>query len=107
MTMTNDASITVTGPALTDVIAAGLECVGLPADDALRVARLMAQADQQGSDGHGIIRLPQYIKRIQAGGMNVSPNIHVVSERAGMAVVDGDNGMGTWLCRSSGLWMSR
>jgi len=92
--MTIDASITATGPALTDFIGAGLECVGLPPDDAQQVARLMAQADLQGSDGHGIIRLPQYVKRIQAGGMNVRPNIHVVSERAATALVDGDNGMG-------------
>src|ERR1039457_3641402 len=94
MTFKNDLSITVAVPALTDFIASGLERVGLSADDSLRVAQLMAQADQQGSDGHGIIRMPQYIKRIQAGGMNVRPSIRVLSECAGTALVDGDNGMG-------------
>jgi LDH2 family malate/lactate/ureidoglycolate dehydrogenase len=94
MSIKNDLSTSVTVSALTDFMASGLERVGLPADDALRVAQLMAQADQQGSDGHGIIRLPQYIKRIQAGGMNLRPNIRVASERAGTALVDGDNGMG-------------
>src|SRR6516225_2153831 len=48
----------------------------------------------QGSDGHGVIRLPQYVQRIEAGGINVRPEIRVVHERAAMAVVDGDNGMG-------------
>ncbi|HHV7524595.1 Ldh family oxidoreductase [bacterium M00.F.Ca.ET.228.01.1.1] len=67
---------------------------GLPEADATQVARLMTEADLQGSDGHGVIRLPQYIKRIQAGGINKHPNIHVVRERDAMAVVDGDNGMG-------------
>jgi L-2-hydroxycarboxylate dehydrogenase (NAD+) len=67
---------------------------GLPEADAAQVARLMTEADVQGSDGHGVIRLPQYIKRIRAGGINKNPNIHVVQERAAMAVVDGDNGMG-------------
>ncbi len=33
----------------------------------------MADADLQGSDGHGVIRLPQYIKRIRAGGINKQP----------------------------------
>ena len=47
--------------------------VGLPPADADKVARLMAQADLQGSDGHGVIRLPQYVKRIRAGGINVAP----------------------------------
>ncbi|CAN5426550.1 Ldh family oxidoreductase [soil metagenome] len=68
--------------------------VGMPAVDAGKVAALMTEADLQGSDGHGIIRLPQYIKRIEAGGINLKPRIRVVEERAAMAVVDGDNGMG-------------
>jgi LDH2 family malate/lactate/ureidoglycolate dehydrogenase len=67
---------------------------GLPAGDAATVAMLMAQADEQGSDGHGILRLPQYIRRIKAGGINVTPDIRVVQERAAMALVNGDNGMG-------------
>jgi L-2-hydroxycarboxylate dehydrogenase (NAD+) len=67
---------------------------GLPDADAATVAQLMAEADLQGSDGHGVIRLPMYLKRIQAGGLNVNPHITVVHERAAMAVVDGDNGMG-------------
>lgn len=67
---------------------------GLPRDDAARVAKLMSEADLQGSDGHGIIRLAPYIRRIRSGGINVRPDIKVVHERAAMAVVDGDNGMG-------------
>ena len=66
----------------------------MPAPDARAVAGLMAEADLQGSDGHGVIRLPQYVKRIRAGGINLHPDIRVVSERAGMALVNGDNGMG-------------
>ncbi|MFZ9254569.1 MAG: Ldh family oxidoreductase, partial [Hylemonella sp.] len=59
-----------------------------------QVATLMADADLQGSDGHGVIRLPQYIRRIRAGGINIHPQIKVVRERPSMALVDGDNGMG-------------
>jgi len=75
-------------------IAAVFVHAGLPAADAGTVARLMAQADLQGSDGHGVIRLPQYLKRLQAGGINLHPNIRIATERAAMAVVDGNNGMG-------------
>lgn len=67
---------------------------GLASEDAAQVARLMTEADLQGSDGHGIIRLPQYIKRLRAGGMNPRPTMRIVEERAATAVVDGDNGMG-------------
>ena len=71
-----------------------LQAVGLPADDARTVAHLMAEADLQGSDGHGVIRLPQYCKRIQAGGVNTRPTIRVEQERAATALIHGDNGMG-------------
>ncbi len=66
----------------------------MPAIDAQSVATLMAEADLRGSDGHGVIRLPQYVKRIRAGGVNLHPDIRVVRERAAMALLDGDNGMG-------------
>jgi len=87
-------SITVSPEALQRFIQSAFTSQGLSEADATQVARLMTEADLQGSDGHGVIRLPQYIKRIQAGGINKQPNIHVVQERAAMAVVDGDNGMG-------------
>jgi LDH2 family malate/lactate/ureidoglycolate dehydrogenase len=68
--------------------------VGLPDEDADTVAGLMVQADSQGSDGHGLLRLPQYVRRIKAGGVNPRPVIRVVQERAAMALIHGDNGMG-------------
>lgn len=93
--MTTDSkTIWIPGERLRRFTAEALERVGLSRDDADCVAGLMAEADLQGSDGHGIIRLPQYVQRIEAGGINVRPHIRVVEERAAMAVVDGDNGMG-------------
>jgi len=68
--------------------------LGLPAADAATVAALMAEADLQGSDGHGVTRLPQYARRIKAGGFNVRPDIRVVHDQISTAVVNGDNGMG-------------
>ena len=46
-----------------------------------------------------MFRLPQYIRRIKGGAVNVRPNIRVVREAAGMALVDGDNGMGHLVMR--------
>ncbi len=68
--------------------------LGLPPADAAVVGGLMAEAELQGSDGHGVIRLLPYAKRIRAGGINLHPDIKVVQERPGMALLDGDNGMG-------------
>jgi L-2-hydroxycarboxylate dehydrogenase (NAD+) len=75
-------------------ITSAMERLGLPSADAAIVGRLMAQAELQGSDGHGVIRLLPYARRIRAGGINLRPEIKVVQERPGMAVLDGDNGMG-------------
>ena len=79
---------------LEEFTGAAMMALGLPSEDAAAVATLMVEADMQGSDGHGVIRLAPYAKRILAGGINLKPNIKVVQERTAMALVDGDNGMG-------------
>jgi L-2-hydroxycarboxylate dehydrogenase (NAD+) len=68
--------------------------VGLPENDAETVAMLMAEADVNGSDGHGVFRLSQYIERIQNDGINLQPNIHIAEDKGAMALVDGDNAVG-------------
>jgi LDH2 family malate/lactate/ureidoglycolate dehydrogenase len=73
--------------------------VGISPAEAHSIAELMARADVQGSDGHGVFRLPQYIRRIKGGAVNIRPNIRIVREAAGMALVDGDNGMGHLVMR--------
>jgi len=75
-------------------IARAFLAVGMRERDAEAIARLMAEADLQGSDGHGAIRLAPYLKRIKAGGVNLHPEIRIVRERAAMALIHGDNGMG-------------
>jgi LDH2 family malate/lactate/ureidoglycolate dehydrogenase len=54
----------------------------------------MAESDARGGDAHGVFRLPQYVNQIQDGAVNARPNIQIVSDRAGTALVDGDNGLG-------------
>jgi LDH2 family malate/lactate/ureidoglycolate dehydrogenase len=84
----------VRAEALQDFIVRALVAVGMPPADAAVVAALMTEADLQGSDGHGVIRLAPYVRRIRAGGINLQPDIRVVEERAATALIDGDNAMG-------------
>lgn len=79
---------------LREFITLALTRLGLPQADAQIVGGLMAEAELQGSDGHGVIRLLPYARRIRAGGINLQPEIKVLQERPGMALLDGDNGMG-------------
>jgi LDH2 family malate/lactate/ureidoglycolate dehydrogenase len=89
----------VSVPQLEKFIARAFERVGIPGLEAMTIADLMVRADVQGSEGHGVFRLPQYIRRITGGAVNVKPAIRVVREAAGMALVDGDNGMGHLVMR--------
>lgn len=72
---------------------------GMPRDDAGKAAELMARADLMGQDGHGVFRLPMYIRRIQHGGLNIAPNFTIIEERAATALIDGDNGLGHLVMR--------
>jgi L-2-hydroxycarboxylate dehydrogenase (NAD+) len=76
------------------LIKRALVTVGVPADDADQVAVLMAESDARGADAHGVFRLPQYVKQIQDGAVNPRPNIQIVNERPGTALLDGDNALG-------------
>jgi L-2-hydroxycarboxylate dehydrogenase (NAD+) len=91
-TMSKSGSIPVTR--LQAFAADALARAGLPADAAARAAELILRSDLAGADGHGIFRLPQYVRRLRAGGINPRPAIRAVSETAAMAVLDGDNGLG-------------
>lgn len=89
--MTNNK---ITSENLSRFIARCLVAAGISDIDAIKTAKLMAQADMIGQDGHGVFRLPQYVKRIQSGGINVSPDIKVIEERTATALIDGDNALG-------------
>ncbi|MBZ5645267.1 MAG: Ldh family oxidoreductase [Acidobacteriia bacterium] len=80
--------------AIVQFITRALVSVNVPPEDAAQVAALMAESDARGGDAHGVFRLPQYVKQIQEGAVNARPDIRVVSERPGTALVDGDNGLG-------------
>jgi LDH2 family malate/lactate/ureidoglycolate dehydrogenase len=91
---TDQAAARVPSARLVRFVTEAFVAVGLPAADAATCAQLMTRADLHGADGHGIFRLPQYIRRIKGGAVNVKPTVRVAREAAGMALVDGDNGMG-------------
>ena len=75
--------------------AAGLfRAVGVQADHADLVAKRLVEADLRGRTGHGLIRVAPYVQRIEAGGVNLRPDVRIVHETPVSAYFDGDNGMG-------------
>jgi L-2-hydroxycarboxylate dehydrogenase (NAD+) len=73
----------------------------VPREDAETAAGLMLESDLAGADGHGVFRLPQYIRRIKAGGMEVRPRIAVQHGGPAAAVVDGGNGLGSLVMKTA------
>jgi L-2-hydroxycarboxylate dehydrogenase (NAD+) len=99
MADTATAPLRVPAEKLEAFTAKAFEAVGISKAEAASIAELMVRADLQGSDGHGVFRLPQYIRRIKGGAVNIKPGIRVEREAAGMALVNGDNGMGHLVMR--------
>lgn len=101
MAMTESAAAAkrVTSQQLEAFIARALVAVGISGAESASIAELMARADLNGADGHGVFRLPQYVRRIKGGAVNLKPYIRVEREAPGMALVDGDNGMGHLVMR--------
>jgi L-2-hydroxycarboxylate dehydrogenase (NAD+) len=89
----------VSADRLRTFISQAFEKAGVPASDASILAELITEADLRGTDTHGVFRLPLYMRRIKAGGINVRPNIRVIAEQASTALVDGDNAMGHLVMR--------
>src|SRR6202048_3400738 len=82
-------------------ITSALTSVGIPTWDAREVATLMAESDAYGGDAHGIFRLQQYVTQIETGGVNSRPNIRVINDLPGTALIDGDNALGHLVCKQA------
>jgi LDH2 family malate/lactate/ureidoglycolate dehydrogenase len=88
---------------LTAFVMRAFIAAGLPDADAQTVAGLMVEADLRGSDTHGVIRLPLYVRRLRAGGINAKANIRVINESTSVALIDGDNAMGHLVMHEAAL----
>jgi LDH2 family malate/lactate/ureidoglycolate dehydrogenase len=74
---------------LTDVYAAA----GLPAADAAACAAQTVDAELRGVASHGCVRVGVLVERLRRGTINPTPDVRVVRDLPGYALVDGDRGM--------------
>ncbi|MBX2967340.1 MAG: Ldh family oxidoreductase [Cyclobacteriaceae bacterium] len=68
--------------------------IGCPDDHARLATDVLLSADLRGIDSHGLARLSGYVRLWEAKRINATPDINVVHESPGTAVVDGDSGLG-------------
>jgi LDH2 family malate/lactate/ureidoglycolate dehydrogenase len=67
---------------------------GMSENDASTVADIQIDADLRGVHTHGVAGLLGYVRRIRAGGANARAVPRVIQSAPGVALVDGDNGLG-------------
>jgi (2R)-3-sulfolactate dehydrogenase (NADP+) len=73
-----------------------LEAVGVPATEAKTTARAIVASDRWGIGSHGLMRLPFYLARLQAGGINPKAELKIVTDLPSLVIFDGDDGLGHW-----------
>lgn len=71
-----------------------LVSVGLPVADAEIVAANLLFAESRGIGGHGLLRLPTYVERIRAGGINRAASLRISTDFGALVIVDADCGPG-------------
>ncbi len=67
---------------------------GVPKNDAMQAADVLACADLRGIDSHGVARLYSYFGLLSEGHINPKPQIKTLRSTPSTATVDGDNGLG-------------
>ncbi len=73
-----------------------LEAAGVPSEQAATTARCIVASDRWGIGSHGLMRLPFYLARLQAGGIKPAAQLKTVTDLPSLVVFDGDDGLGHW-----------
>jgi len=92
--MSEGASAKVWADPLRDFSARVFEKMGVPTDDAVATADVLVAANLRGIDSHGVARLKRYVDGLRDGVMLARPNIEIVHQTAGTALIDGGAGLG-------------
>jgi LDH2 family malate/lactate/ureidoglycolate dehydrogenase len=71
-----------------------LEKVAVPRDQAETIAQVVIEADLRGVESHGVLRLPAYVHRVQAGLMTPTTELKVLQERGATVLLDAQGGFG-------------
>jgi LDH2 family malate/lactate/ureidoglycolate dehydrogenase len=79
---------------LTHICQRLLEAVGVPADQATLISTVIVEADLRGIGSHGVLRLPAYIRRVQAGTLSARTELTLVRERGASLLLDARHGFG-------------
>ncbi|WP_138418180.1 Ldh family oxidoreductase [Aquibacillus sediminis] len=67
---------------------------GITEEEAKATVNSLLDAELSGVSSHGLMRLKSYAQRIEAGVINVKPDIRIDKDLDSVLLIDGDNGLG-------------
>ncbi|MBV8222689.1 MAG: Ldh family oxidoreductase, partial [Candidatus Eremiobacteraeota bacterium] len=94
MTTSTSATVRVQPSRLLEFGVALAQAQGMSAEDARTLVEIMVRCDARGVSSHGMYRLPTYLRRMAAGGIDPKARPELVRESAATAVVDARNASG-------------
>jgi LDH2 family malate/lactate/ureidoglycolate dehydrogenase len=94
MLTTTRETLTVSSNALLDWAQRVFETTGMSRDNAHTAAQVLVSANLRGVDSHGILRIKNYLDRLNSGLNNPRPNITIERDNPNALLVNGDNGTG-------------
>ena len=68
--------------------------LGVPAEDSQCAANSLVFADVHGIASHGVARLGRYVRGLASRLINPTPSLQRVLDHPGLALLNGDNGLG-------------
>lgn len=71
-----------------------LECSGVPVHQAKLIADTLVEANLRGVDSHGVVRLSNYIERLQKGVVQAKTEVRTAEDFGAVALLDAEHGMG-------------
>lgn len=77
-----------------------LQAAGADQASAQATAEVLLEADLKGIASHGLVRLPVYVRRLEAGLANPRPSPRLLRNEGPLGLLDGDQGLGPRV----GLW---
>ena len=79
---------------LTTLAADIFHAAGATTDESRTVAEALAEANLEGHDSHGVVRIPEYVGWMEAKLINIGAHMSVVRDSGAFAVLNGNWGWG-------------
>jgi LDH2 family malate/lactate/ureidoglycolate dehydrogenase len=90
----SDTDVRVDATTLRKLVVAIFFGCDMSANDAELLTESLVHADLRGIHSHGVLRVPEYVKKLTVNGVNPRGIPHIASDRGAAMIIDADNSMG-------------